>query len=246
MREAGRRTGTARARAATPKSETPKAAGASPHARPGRPEGANGNLREKILDAAENRFADLGYAGTTLRDVADKAKVTQALISYYFGSKHGLYEAVFLRRGRKISDERMERLQALRVGSRPPALRDIVRAFLEPTLALRRTAKGRAFIRLQARLHTEPPEISYKLRNEAYDASTRAYVEAISAARPDLDAKDVYWRVTLMVGAYMYAFSDTHRLEELADGICDPDNPQEVMDQITAFVVGGLAAPRAK
>ncbi|ARP92280.1 TetR family transcriptional regulator [Bordetella genomosp. 9] len=238
----GRRTGTARGRTAAP-----KAAGASAHGRPGRPEGANGNLREKILDAAESRFADLGYAGTTLRDVAEKAKVTQALISYYFGSKHGLYEAVFLRRGRKISDERMERLQALQEGKRRPAIRDIVRAFLEPTLALRRTAKGRAFIRLQARLHTEPPEISYKLRNEAYDASTRAYVEAIGRARPDLNARDVYWRVTLMVGAYMYAFSDTHRLEELAKGVCNPEDPQEIMDQITAFVVGGLeaAAPRS-
>jgi AcrR family transcriptional regulator len=221
----------------------PKAAGASPHGRPGRPEGTNGNLREKILDAAENRFADLGFAGTTLRDVANKAKITQALISYYFGSKHGLYEAVFLRRGRKISDERMERLQALLDSPEPPAIAAIVHAFLAPTLALRRTAKGRTFIRLQARLHTEPPEISYKLRNEAYDKSTRAYVQAICAARPDLPAKDVYWRVTLMVGAYMYAFSDTHRLDELAKGVCNPDDAQEVMDQITAFVVGGLTAP---
>lgn len=208
----------------------------------GRPEGASGNVRELILDAAEVTFADLGYAGTTLREVSQKANVTQALISYYFGSKYGLFEQVFLRRGRKISDDRLENLAALRRDGGKPSVREIVLAFLKPTLALRASPEGRAFIRLQARLHTEPPEISYRLRNEAYDASTRAYVEAFRDALPHLPEKDVYWRVTLMVGAYMYAFSDTHRLEELARGVCHPEDVDEVLAQITSFLSGGIAA----
>jgi AcrR family transcriptional regulator len=208
----------------------------------GRPEGTSGNVREIILDAAEVTFADLGYAGTTLREVSQKANVTQALISYYFGSKYGLFQEVFLRRGRKISDDRLDNLTALQHSDLPPSVRDIVLAFLKPTLSLRTTPEGRAFIRLQARLHTEPPEISYKLRNEAYDASTRAYVDAFCKALPYLPEKDVYWRVTLMIGAYMYAFSDTHRLEDLALGVCDPDDPDEVLAQITTFVAGGLEA----
>jgi AcrR family transcriptional regulator len=208
----------------------------------GRPEGASGNVRETILDAAEVTFADLGYAGTTLREVSQKANVTQALISYYFGSKYGLFEEVFLRRGRKISDDRLANLQALQHAGKVPSVRDIVFAFLTPTLALRATPEGRAFIRLQARLHTEPPEISYRLRNEAYEVSTRAYVEAFRRALPHLPEKDVYWRVTLMVGAYMYAFSDTHRLEEIAPGICHPEDPEEILAQITSFLAGGMAA----
>jgi hypothetical protein len=46
-----------------------------------------------------------------------------------------------------------------------------------------------------------------------------------------------------MVGAYMYAFSDTHRLEQLAKGVCNPDDPNEILEQITAFVAGGLNMP---
>jgi AcrR family transcriptional regulator len=209
----------------------------------GRPEGATGNVRKTMLDAAEVTFADLGYAGTTLREVSQKAHVTQALISYYFGSKFGLFEEVFLRRSRKISDDRLDNLAALLKQSQAPAVRDIVLAFLKPTLALRGTPEGRAFIRLQSRLHTEPPEISYQLRNEAYDVSTRAYVDALRQALPHLPEKDIYWRVTLMVGAYMYAFSDTHRLEQLAGDVCNPDDADEILEQITTFVSGGLAAP---
>lgn len=209
--------------------------------RPGRPEGES-NVREEILDAAEAVFAELGYAGTTLREVATQASVTQALINYYFGSKYGLFEAVFLRRGRQISEQRMHKLEQLQAGGRRPKVRQIVEAFLLPTLALRSTPAGRAFLRLQARLHTEPPQISYQLRSEAYDVSTRRYVEALRAALPSLSEKDAYWRMTLMVGAYMYAFSDTHRLEEMAPGVCDPENAQEIIDQITTFVVGGFQA----
>src|SRR5690606_5141241 len=110
-------------------------------------------------------------------------------------------------------------------------------------LALRTTPEGRAFIRLQARLHTEPPEISYPLRNDAYDVSTRDYVDAVCSALPHLSQKDAFWRITLVVGAYLYAFSDTHRLEQLSLGICNPEDSEEILNQATAFIVGGLEAP---
>ena len=207
---------------------------------PGRPGGATSVVRDEILDAAEALFANLGYAGTTLREVAHEAKVTQALISYYFGSKYGLFEAVFLRRGQVISQQRMDNLDAL--GGKP-RVRDIVRAFLLPTLQLRGTPQGRSFLRLQARLHTEPPEISYQLRTDAYGGSTRRYVEALREALPKLPELDAYWRVTLMIGTYLYAFSDTHRMEEMAPkGLYDPEDTESLIDQVTRFVVGGFEA----
>jgi AcrR family transcriptional regulator len=139
----------------------------------GRPEGES-NLRENILDAAELTFAELGYAGTTLRLVAHAADVTQALISYYFGTKHGLFEATFLRRGVPITEQRMANLEALKASGRRIRLRDLVQAFLSPVLALRSTPEGRSFLRLQARLHTEPPSVSYELRTRVrYPGSPR-------------------------------------------------------------------------
>jgi len=219
--------------ASEPKKRVPKS--------PGRPEGA-GNYREDVLDAAEQVFADKGYAGTTLREVADRVNVTQALIGYYFASKLGLFEQVFLRRSHVISNQRVERLQALQQGRGKPTVKAIVEAFLSPALSLRMTPEGRAFIRLQARLHLEPPEVSYRLRDEAYTASTRMYVEALMEAVPGLAEKDAYWRMTSLIGTYIYVFSDTHRLEEYAPGLCNLEDPDEVLDQVTRFIVGGLEA----
>ena len=214
---------------------------ATKHKGPGRPEGAS-VVREEILDAAEQMFANLGYAGTTLREVATHANVTQALISYYFGSKFGLFEEVFLRRGQEISQQRIENLEAMCAAGKPN-VRGIVRAFLLPTLTLRDTPQGRAFLRLQARLHTEPPEISYKLRTDAYGGSTRRYVEVLRKALPKLGELDAYWRVTLMIGTYLYAFSDTHRMEEMTPkGLYDPEDTEGLIEQVTRFVVGGFEA----
>ncbi|HNR49426.1 MAG TPA: TetR family transcriptional regulator [Bacteroidia bacterium] len=47
-----------------------------------------------ILEAAEQLFADKGFEGTSVRDIAGKAGVNLAMISYYFGSKENLMDAL--------------------------------------------------------------------------------------------------------------------------------------------------------
>ncbi|SDT57221.1 TetR/AcrR family transcriptional regulator [Actinoplanes derwentensis] len=49
--------------------------------------------RQLLLDAAVHRFTHHGYAATTVRHIADDAGVNVALISRYFRSKEGLFEA---------------------------------------------------------------------------------------------------------------------------------------------------------
>jgi AcrR family transcriptional regulator len=213
--------------------------------KPGRP-GGTSTVRESILANAERMFADRGYAGTTLREIADGSQVTQALINYYFGSKFALFEEVYLRRAVEVSRERLVNLETLEqleaLTGEPPAVEDIVRAFLEPTLALRATPEGRNFLRLQSRLHTEPPQLSYQLRTEAYDRSTRGFVNLLRKVLPRLSPLDAYWRMTMMIGTYLYAFSDTHRMEELAGRDYDPADSGEVMEQVTRFLTAGLQA----
>ncbi|MFT3907808.1 MAG: TetR family transcriptional regulator [Ferruginibacter sp.] len=52
----------------------------------------------QILEKAELLFAEKGFDGTTVRDIADYAGVNLAMISYYFGSKEKLMEALFTNR----------------------------------------------------------------------------------------------------------------------------------------------------
>ncbi|WP_229858239.1 TetR/AcrR family transcriptional regulator [Streptomyces anandii] len=56
--------------------------------RPGKPD-----TRQVILAAARRRFLEDGYHAVTMRSIADEAEVDLALLSYYFGSKKGLFGA---------------------------------------------------------------------------------------------------------------------------------------------------------
>lgn len=53
----------------------------------------------QIMEAAESLFAEKGFNGTSVRDIAESANVNPAMISYYFGSKEKLLEALFNYRG---------------------------------------------------------------------------------------------------------------------------------------------------
>jgi len=48
-----------------------------------------------IIHSAEKLFSQTGFDGTSVRDIAQEAGVNVAMISYYFGSKDKLMEAVF-------------------------------------------------------------------------------------------------------------------------------------------------------
>ena len=209
----------------------------------GRPEGVV-NKREAILDAAEEVFAEAGYAGTSLRDIVERANVTKGLVNYYFGSKENLFQEVFLRRGAPIAAKRLERLAELTAREdRALTLQDLVRAFLQPSIQMPRTDSALRFFRIQARLHMEQEEFAYSLRRKLYEESTLAYARAIQSVAPHLSEKTVYWRLILMVGANLYAVSDTHRINELSGSKFDAADQGELLDQVTAFVCGGFAAP---
>lgn len=57
----------------------------------------------QIIKTAERLFSSKGFDGTSVRDIADEAGVNIAMISYYFGSKEKLMEALFSQRSNDIN-----------------------------------------------------------------------------------------------------------------------------------------------
>jgi AcrR family transcriptional regulator len=77
--------------------------------------------RAALLDAAAELFAERGYDRTTVRDIASRAGLNQALLFRYFGSKQAVYAAVVARSGRdRLAETPREELLA-----------NILRAILE-------------------------------------------------------------------------------------------------------------------
>jgi AcrR family transcriptional regulator len=66
---------------------------------PGRPKNdpnQGAGPRQTLIETAARLFGEKGYAETSLREVAAGAKVTPAMVAYYFKDKPGLLEAVTL------------------------------------------------------------------------------------------------------------------------------------------------------
>lgn len=53
-----------------------------------------GEKKEHIIDTALGLFAEKGFEGTSIRDIAEKGQVNVAMVNYYFGSKEKLFEAI--------------------------------------------------------------------------------------------------------------------------------------------------------
>ncbi|MGB0133692.1 TetR/AcrR family transcriptional regulator [Dokdonella sp.] len=68
--------------------------------KPGRPSkvGDNQDRRSRILDIAANQFGLRGIAGTSLSAIAREARVTPALMHYYFGNRESLIDALVVER----------------------------------------------------------------------------------------------------------------------------------------------------
>ncbi len=65
--------------------------------------------RQQLLEVAETLFARHGFEAVSIRQLAKEADVNVAMVSYYFGSKDGLFEAVLAEKFPKTR----ERLQLL-------------------------------------------------------------------------------------------------------------------------------------
>ena len=93
------------------------------------------STRQRILGAAEELFAERGFAGASLRQVTAAANVNLAAVNYHFGSKDNLIEEVFRRRLDELSRRRLERLAAIEAAG-TPTLEAVLHAFITPALEL--------------------------------------------------------------------------------------------------------------
>jgi AcrR family transcriptional regulator len=68
----------------------------------------NSETREEILRAALKRFAYNGYAGASVQQIVDEARVSKPALYYYFRDKAGLFQALV----DAAHDERLRLMQA--------------------------------------------------------------------------------------------------------------------------------------
>src|SRR5262245_7187368 len=114
--------------------------------------------KTRILDAAEHAFSDHGFAGASLRNIVQEAKVNLPTVYYYFESKEGLLSAVMDRRFGPIREQSFKILRELDIKAkgRPLELEKILEAIIAPALDLATDKSSAIAMRLLGRIVTDP------------------------------------------------------------------------------------------
>jgi len=200
------------------------------------------SVRERILLVAERMFAEHGMEGVGLRAITTAAKVNLASIAYHFGSKDGLLEALFAQRAAPIAQERLRLLALCCEGSKAPMLEQILDAFLRPSLTLGVEPQfgGPAFVKLRARLGTEPETTARKILSKAFDQSSRKFLDAIAQALPQQPRAEIEWRYHFMLGVMFYTMADSGRIQALTNGRCDPGDVKRALHHMIPFLAAGF------
>jgi AcrR family transcriptional regulator len=215
------------------------------------PKPAEQDRQTRILDAAENAIAELGFAGASLRHIVLEARVNLATVYYYFGSKRGLMEAVMKRCFGPLRQEHLALLQEFEQAAegRPLKVEKILEAMLQPPLRLMATAsdKHHAVTRLIGRIVAEPnPETQEMVRSQRA-AVRAAFLKALQRSLPRAPVPALVWRLEFVWGALAFILCNPRRIEIETHGACNPaDTDNLLAELIRCFAPGFQALARGK
>jgi AcrR family transcriptional regulator len=204
--------------------------------------------RTRILDAAEQVFAEKGFAAASLRRIIAAAGVNLAAVHYYFGSKEGLIAAVFDRRIGPLNQERLALLDQLeaRTGRRGKVkLEDLIEALIGPALRLARDTDkgGPVVLRLFGRIVAEPSEFLGRVLRDQFQGVVDRFTAALARALPRLPRSVLLWRLEFAVGSMGHVMCDPAHIRERSGGVCDATDTEAVIREMVCFLAAAFRAP---
>jgi AcrR family transcriptional regulator len=203
--------------------------------------------REKLVVSAERLFADRGFDGVSVRDIAKAAGVNSALVGYYFRGKEGLLSEVYTRHCEPLKRERARLLEEYSKAAKGPTLEQVIEAFIRPSLEVTTDKHGRTdFTRLRAVLSAENSALLEKLVAENFVQSSGMFVDALCKCLPELTREDILWRFHFLLGTIYYTGAGPHRIRTLSTGRCDPSDPVANCRHLIPFLAAGFRAPQVK
>lgn len=205
------------------------------------------DTRERLLDAAEQLFAERGVTATSLRAVTKAADANLAAVHYHFGSKEELLSAVVARRVRPINEERLRLLDRLQAGSgdRAADLDEILSALLLPMIREtgRNPERVPTFTRLMGRVLTDMGTGTHALVVHHFAEVLQRFAAALSRALPHLTPEEIAWRLHFCIGTMAFTLVHSPHLAEMSRGLCRSHDADRVMEQMIPFLAAGFQAP---
>ena len=199
---------------------------------------------ERILDAAEQLFAEFGYHGVTLKDVAKRVGVSSTLIHYHFNGKESIFEAVWARKAPISARNRLEAMRryAEEVGDKV-TVEGALHAWIDTDLnvQIHETDEWRAFGMISAQANSAAGWGAEKMTNY-FNPVVLALIDLLRKAMPECDEETIFWGYHFLSGAMTHNMARTGRLDELSHGLCSSDDFVSIRRHMATFMAAGFKA----
>lgn len=203
------------------------------------------DTRQRIIDAAEELFAEKGFHHTTMRAITSLAQVNLAAVNYHFGSKEALLQEVFDRHVLPLNKERQRRLNEIRSQSKKddkkPEVRAVLDAFIGPTLKLRDSGpSARNFLGLVGRALSEPDEAPRRIFFANMRTTFELLFDILCEALPDLPPGQVYWRLLLSLSSISQVVRGHNFSDALLPHVDTDPKTNQLEELLLDFVTRGM------
>jgi len=192
-------------------------------------------MREEILRAGLKVFAEKGYRGATMNDIATELEATKGLLYYHFKTKEEILNAIL------GENQFIAGIEAGMVAPQGAPLAEALRMSVCGALAVMESnGELVRFLHVQALLSGKEAEFVYtKVLDRLYEGAAR-WIEAFKATgevRADLDGRT--W------GQLLVDFTTSYfLLKQIFGEHAQP--PREYVDGVLRILLDGIAADKTK
>jgi len=203
------------------------------------------NTKKKILDVAENLFAERGFTETSLRMITSFADVNLASVNYHFGSKKRLIQAVFDRFLALFIENLNRQLDILEKKSTTHSVEEVLETMVKPLFSLDQYQQNGTskFMQLIGRAYSESQGHIRRFLMEKYALPMERFYRLIYASLPDHSSYEVFLKLHFTLGAVIFTFAGNQALTAIADADFNEKLDAQVLTQkLIPYLSNGLRA----
>jgi len=203
------------------------------------------STKEKILDVAEELFADYGFSETSLRMITAKADVNLASVNYHFGSKKTLIQAVFDRFMLSFTTDLSKEMERLDAASTPYQVIDVLATLINPITKLdnlRPNGSG-VFMNLLGRAYAETQGHIRRFAMTHYSEVFKHFTRLLQSTSPNLKPAEMFWRLHFMLGSFIFTLAGHKALQEIAESDFQQKvSIEEIIKRLVPFMAAAFSS----